>query len=470
MAFTFPAEKTDFTAENGVTYSWSGTHWRVKAYRLDDAALKDYATQDWTENKIENELVPYASKTYSDTEDSKLQLQIDELGITKGKVSRYSVKNNSGSPVSRPGELATNNSSPANITIMSFGTEDADNNLTKPMADDDIIEFVDAVSSEVTRYKIADASGAPTLVAVEYISGDNEFVVGEEEQVYIYPQNSVGSGVSKEYVDDHFLPLNGGVLAGHLTIGQNSNTYFNKADGTKQFEVRTNSGDYFTNIYSLNGGGIRVRAASDNSGSDYGTGFAIKKEDHSVGSNNYDWKTEINYLKNPTNPSHGANKYYVDEEIKRKLAEMIGSDGDSETPAPLLRPAMLSWVFEGADDPDAVTPSSGKFRLHTASNNNKYLRFSFNSANGCKIGDGKFDDTNVSFDYGPIGTIWEWMSGSVAKFKLKRQFRIGSWRWNYQISSSQDRHFEFKLTSSHGHNWDQLYVGVEYFISVGGFF
>ena len=36
MTFTFPAEKEDFTAENGVTYSWTGSHWRVKSYKVDD--------------------------------------------------------------------------------------------------------------------------------------------------------------------------------------------------------------------------------------------------------------------------------------------------------------------------------------------------------------------------------------------------------------------------------------------------
>ena len=36
MTFTFPVEKDDFTAENGVTYSWTGSHWRVKSYKVDD--------------------------------------------------------------------------------------------------------------------------------------------------------------------------------------------------------------------------------------------------------------------------------------------------------------------------------------------------------------------------------------------------------------------------------------------------
>ena len=39
----FPAAKDDFTAENGVTYTWEDNRWRTKAYRLDDEALDDEA-------------------------------------------------------------------------------------------------------------------------------------------------------------------------------------------------------------------------------------------------------------------------------------------------------------------------------------------------------------------------------------------------------------------------------------------
>ena len=42
----FPASKEDFTAENGVTYTWDENRWRTKAYKIDDTALADYVTQD----------------------------------------------------------------------------------------------------------------------------------------------------------------------------------------------------------------------------------------------------------------------------------------------------------------------------------------------------------------------------------------------------------------------------------------
>ena len=36
MTFTFPAEKDDFTADNGITYSWAESHWRVKSFKSPD--------------------------------------------------------------------------------------------------------------------------------------------------------------------------------------------------------------------------------------------------------------------------------------------------------------------------------------------------------------------------------------------------------------------------------------------------
>jgi len=41
MTFTFPVEKEDFTADNGVTYSWTGSHWRVKSFKLDDSKVDE---------------------------------------------------------------------------------------------------------------------------------------------------------------------------------------------------------------------------------------------------------------------------------------------------------------------------------------------------------------------------------------------------------------------------------------------
>ena len=55
MAFIFPEDKADFTAPNGVTYSWDGTKWRTKTFKADESAnktpLADYVkTDDFEKN------------------------------------------------------------------------------------------------------------------------------------------------------------------------------------------------------------------------------------------------------------------------------------------------------------------------------------------------------------------------------------------------------------------------------------
>jgi len=308
----FPADKTQpFVADNGVTYVWEADRWRVKQYKLDDAALEDYATEEWTEEKIAEamldgtvDLTSYATKTYSDAEDDKLQNQIDELGVTKGKVARYIVDNVSGTPVSRAGQLSTNNPFWSNVVVVSFGTEDADNVLTKPMNDDDIIEFVDPANGKVSRYKITDASGAPTLVAVEFISGNCDFALGAERQVFIYPQNA--SSASKEYVDaqdqlldDKKLNLAGGTLTNSLTFKRGNKS-------SAQFGIEPNSGTSDTNIYVFNDGQMRLRSSHTDSIDDRVGSHIV------LDPNGGTPETKIYNVVTPTNDTMAANKAYVD--------------------------------------------------------------------------------------------------------------------------------------------------------------
>lgn len=371
MAFIFPEDKADFLAPNGVTYSWDGTKWVTKTYnsaepdarlpyrlgtdkaarsaRVGDPAIELVDAQDNYSNvkffgvngiecestiqgiKIDGhqligsgdiDLTKYATLDYSDAEDAKLQLQIDELGVTKGKVARYTTKSISGGFASRPGELAFNSSDPTAVNQISFGTEDSDNVLTKPMADGDIVEFVDALNSTVSRYKITDASGAPTGIEVEYISGDNTFVVGEEEQVYIYPQNE--SGATKEYVDEQDalrLPLTGGSLIGQLNtnslIKSTRNTGYGlqlKPDDNEPITwLHTNGTFHFGGNGTINGN-LDIETSSSTGVRILGS-FKVKKDGELVGGANVFevYGTYASYYGNITADNHIATKKYVDD-------------------------------------------------------------------------------------------------------------------------------------------------------------
>ena len=135
----------------------------------------------------------------------------------------------------------------------------------------------------------------------------------------------------------------------------------------------------------------------------------------------------------------------------------IGEPAAASINARPAGPAAMSWKYDGEKNSNQA-PTTGKFYK-----NGDHLRFSFVSNNGVDMGNEKFNDTTVSFDHKPAGTIWEWRP-SVNQWKLKRQFCIQSWRWNF------NEHFEFQVSSSNGHDWSHLDADVEYFITVGGFF
>ena len=130
------------------------------------------------------------------------------------------------------------------------------------------------------------------------------------------------------------------------------------------------------------------------------------------------------------------------------------------------KPAQLSWLWEGDKGSTTTAPATGKF-LRTESSGTDYIRLNFESFNGVDLGDTRFGDTNVSLSNGPVGCLWYYLASS-GKWRLRMQFRIQSWRWNYDAGGGP--HFEFGFSSRHGRSWSDLSVGAEYYITVGGFF
>ena len=145
----------------------------------------------------------------------------------------------------------------------------------------------------------------------------------------------------------------------------------------------------------------------------------------------------------PTGDYHVAHKKYVDEQIAKIAAN----------------PARLSWKWDTTSTGDSAPPA-GCFKMTTNSGTN-YYRFSFETAEGTKLDDSIIPDFNRTIDNGPVGTIW-YRNSVSGNWKLKQQFRINSFRWNF------NNHFEMRVTSRNGQT--TFTNGSQYFITVGGFF
>ena len=204
----FPGTKDDFTAENGVTYTWEDNRWRTKAYKIDDSKLENYVTKGDFD----------AGQGAQDRLIEENARGIEELEVTKGPVSRYECKGTEFNVASRNGDLYVNSPNAADVTVISFAPFDLNGNPTRPVAIGDIIEFVEDVATtrtrgEVSRYRV-DSGDDPSALTVSYLNGANDFVVGEVEDVFIYPQN--GETASKDYVDENFLAKAGDTATGNF--------------------------------------------------------------------------------------------------------------------------------------------------------------------------------------------------------------------------------------------------------------
>ena len=129
----------------------------------------------------------YVHNLNQDTSIAELQQKINDLTeIIKGNVARYIIDNSTGGPVSRPGEISCSSGFWSSVSKFSFGTADADGTATPSMSNGDIIETYNAKEDKTNRYTITNASGAPTIVEVQYISGDYFYIAGDELEVNIY--------------------------------------------------------------------------------------------------------------------------------------------------------------------------------------------------------------------------------------------------------------------------------------------
>ena len=217
MSFTFPDPlvTTEFTAANGITYLWDNDgpgKWVVKSF-LQDGVLVDLSPIPPTRpdrpdgpndgdlwfNTSPDELtlyvysedsgawIPAAPSTTLEGRVTELEEQVNLLNeIVKGSVLKYTFDNNLGQAVSRPGQISTNSGFWTSVNKFSFGTADADGTTTPTISNNSIIETYSAKEDKTNRYTVTNAGGAPTVVEVQYISGDYFYIVGDELEVNIY--------------------------------------------------------------------------------------------------------------------------------------------------------------------------------------------------------------------------------------------------------------------------------------------
>ena len=129
----------------------------------------------------------YLHNLNQDTEIAELKEKINELTeIIKGSPARYTFDNTVGTAVSRPGQISCNTGFWSSVNKFSFGTADADGTATLSMSNGDIIETYNSDEDKTNRYTITNASSAPTVVEVQYISGSLFYSLGMEVEVNIY--------------------------------------------------------------------------------------------------------------------------------------------------------------------------------------------------------------------------------------------------------------------------------------------
>jgi hypothetical protein len=254
------------------------------------------------------------------------------------------------------------------------------------MANGDIIDFVDSATENLSRYKITDAGGAPTAVSVEYVSGNADFAVGQEKQVYIYPQNEAGA--TKEYVDDQDALLQGQIDDNKADINLKADatdldTKVSKsgdtATGYLDFNSPSNAagarwyygGDKALSIWSYSGVAdqIRVRCEPNNSlnFTGYPNGGAEKRYLYWDGKNNAG--LSIHFLNDPVEARDALSLGYADGRYLNLAGgtldgELLFSGGDPNN-------NLSIYPNRGNDDSSITALNGSSLRFRTSPTNDR---------------------------------------------------------------------------------------------------
>lgn len=335
MAFQFPEDKQDFKAPNGITYTYYDGAWMVKSYgeKLDLSSYVQQDVFDADQSRQDTEIANEAAinETQSD-QINLLETQIQLLAKAQVAGRWNYVRNISGGSV-RP---------PATKTFFGTHTDGAEVVLrdwvdarllmiSKTDLTDTVYTFTDFEEGDKVEILATDGSSAcygtvtnqPTqeaygnlVIAVERSTSgprdDKEYILS------VYRPGAVGGEVDLDILDGRYLVKTGDTMTGQLKLEQTQLAAV-KADGTQQYKINPNAGDYYTNIYSFNcadgGGGVRLRVTPGNNTEGYKTFLQATFKDNIIDGTNHGVETQLNWLRTPTANHHAANKQYVDDAV-----------------------------------------------------------------------------------------------------------------------------------------------------------
>lgn len=165
---------------------------------------------------------------------------------------------------------------------------------------------------------------------------------------YIYSDGAwraLGPKIEDEFdtLDERYVNVSGDTMTGDLKL-ESKKIQIKKADGTQQLRISPNNGDYYTNIYSYNGGGMRFRAAPGDVNDGYGTGIIVENAEHTINGATYSQRTGIFQLQTPFQDGHAANKWYVDNTVSSAIDAIPDVNLDGYATEDYVNNALTSYL------------------------------------------------------------------------------------------------------------------------------
>ena len=322
MAFIFPEDKADFTAQNGITYTYKDGKWMIKSYG-EEINLSPYVLQDiFDADQSRQDSDIAGERSINETQDGQinaLETQIQLLAQVKA-TGTWTYERNITTSL-RPPNLkkfyGTDVDDPVNNVLSDWGKLRLIM-ISKTSVEDKTFTFnsfeegdkVEILSKDGTSLCIGTVTNDPNaeaygnfVVTVEYYKGGP--VEGAEYLFSAYRPGANSGDVDLDILDQRYLQLTGGTLSSSLKVQRGEEKTH------PQFKISPNGGtDYATNVYTLEGQ-MRFRTTHNNSEGDAKGSHIVLDPD--VANDGANPTTKIWKVATPTSADMAANRQYVDD-------------------------------------------------------------------------------------------------------------------------------------------------------------